>query len=268
MDLATSAISVIRSVGDNVTSIAGYGLGWARMAYRGHEWIWHDGGAPGVSSHIDIYPYDGFATVLLCNTAVVSQTTADSISRTVADRILKLPPFDHRVPPGVDVTVPPPPPNPPSTENLAGTYTNAGYGNFTLCSPAQANTTSPYCKAVIADFRLVDAAAGQPASQAASQLVAAWPRFWANYTRVSPIGDQDGSYAFQLTNLYTHGFGKNSTPFEDPALVWPARFVLGDDGKAVGMGLFGVAVLPTIREQTNVNGSVKDTADVWFDRVG
>ncbi|KAJ7060513.1 beta-lactamase/transpeptidase-like protein [Mycena amicta] len=155
-DLATSAISVIRSVGDNVTSIAGYGLGWARMAYRGHEWIWHDGGAPGVSSHIDIYPYDGFATVLLCNTAVVKQSTADSISRTVADRILKLPPFDHRIPPGVDVTVPPPPPNPPSTGESGRERTPMlGTGTLHLCSPAQANTTSPYCKAVIADFRLV-----------------------------------------------------------------------------------------------------------------
>ncbi|KAJ7060473.1 hypothetical protein C8F01DRAFT_1253803 [Mycena amicta] len=78
-------------------------------------------------------------------------------------------------------------------ENLAGTYPNSG--------PAQANNTSVSCKAVIKDFRLVDAA-GRPASQAASRLVAAWPRFWGP-TRVSPLGDGDGSYAFQMTNLCT-----------------------------------------------------------------
>ncbi|KAJ7060490.1 beta-lactamase/transpeptidase-like protein, partial [Mycena amicta] len=269
-DLATSAIVISSPVGDNITSIVGYGLGWLRNAYRGHEWLWHDGRAPGVASRIDIYPYDGFATIMLCNTAVVNAGTADGVARTVADRILQLPPIDHRVPPGVVVAVPPPPPNPPSTENLAGTYSNAGYGNFTLCSPAQANNTSPSssCKAVIEDFRLVDAAAGRSASQAASQLVAAWPRFWASHLRVSPVEADDGSYAFQMTNLYAQGLGKNSTAFEAPNLGWLARFVLGDDGKAVGLGLFGVAVLPTIREEMNVNGSVKDTADVWFDRVG
>ncbi|KAJ7054958.1 beta-lactamase/transpeptidase-like protein [Mycena amicta] len=249
-DLATSAIVISSPVGDNITSIVGYGLGWLRNAYRGHEWLWHDGRAPGVASRIDIYPYDGFATIMLCNTAVVNAGTADGVARTVADRILQLPPIDHRVPPGVFVAVPPPPPNPPSTENLAGTYSNAG--------PTQTNNTSPSssCKAVIEDFRLVDAAAGRPASQAESQLVAAWPRFWASHLRVSPVEDASASdsYAFQMTNLYAHGFGKNSTAFEAPNL-------------GGGVGLFGVAVLPTIRE-VNVNGSVKDTADVWFDRVG
>jgi CubicO group peptidase (beta-lactamase class C family) len=36
-DLATSAISVANNKGSTSFSLAGYGLGWVRMSYRGHE---------------------------------------------------------------------------------------------------------------------------------------------------------------------------------------------------------------------------------------
>jgi hypothetical protein len=67
-----------------------------------------------------------------------------------------------------------------------------------------------------------------------------------------------------MTNLYVEGYGADHTPFEDIAQDGiSARFAV-EDGKVVGLGLF-VAWEKSWRAKKG--GSLRDIADVWFDRT-
>ncbi|KAJ7461808.1 beta-lactamase/transpeptidase-like protein [Mycena galericulata] len=241
-DIATSAISVANKKGDKLFSVAGYGLGWGRLSYRGHELVQHNGGAPGVATIVDLYPYDGFGIVLLANTA----TDLRNIANPIADRVLGLPETTDQI--GED-TAPVEPPNSfdalPPHSGLAGTYSNLGYGNFTLCSPLF--PTSSLCLEVVRDFRAVDSAAGR--STPSLDLYSAWPRFWGTHLRLSHVSGND--YVFKLTTLYVDGYGADRSPFED-------------DGNVVGLGLF---VANSESWRAKKGGSVRDIADVWFDKM-
>ncbi|KAJ6482062.1 beta-lactamase/transpeptidase-like protein [Mycena vitilis] len=258
-DLATSAISVESNQGTALFSIAGYGLGWARLSYRGHELVQHNGGAPGVATIVDLYPHDGFGLVLLANTA--GPSVMRTIANAVADRMLGLPKVD------VEAVVEPVPmahmerPQAPSPNiSFTGTYSNAGYGNFTLCSPLF--PTSADCLEVIQDFRTVDSAAGKPTDSVG--LYSAWPRFWGSHLHLSPVSDDGLDYIAQVTTLYVEGYGADRTPFEDVASeTYEAKFML-EGGNVVGLGLH-VAGKESWRAKKG--GSVRDTADVWFERL-
>ncbi|KAJ7902756.1 beta-lactamase/transpeptidase-like protein [Mycena olivaceomarginata] len=268
-DLATSAISVAGDKGDNLTSISGYGLGWGRYSYRGHEMVSHDGGAPGVATIVDLFPHEEYGLVLLANTAGPSVTR--KIARAVADRFLGLAPASEiRAESEVQVQpqrqIPAAPALPLDTSAIAdftGTYASiGGYSNFTLCSPVF--PTTPACLATVQDFRTVDAAAGKPT--AATDLYGVWPRFWVSHIRFSQVSGSE--YSAKMTNLYVEGYGANHTPFEDTSLAdiahgVSARFAV-EDGKVVGLGLF-VAWEKSWRAKKG--GSLRDIADVWFDRT-
>ncbi|KAJ7873502.1 beta-lactamase/transpeptidase-like protein [Mycena olivaceomarginata] len=247
-DLATTGQSILTHQGDGLLSAIEYGLGWARTAYRGHELVLHNGGAPGISSMCTVYPQDGFAVVVLANTA---GTGTQNVALAVADCILGLPsPSSAVVPAPANVASPAPkvsaPAVPPNVlSGLAGTYSNVGYGNFTLCSAAQ--TTSPtslQCAGVVQDFAKVDTAAGKPSNSA--ELYSAWSRFWGTHLRLTPASGND--YVAQLTTLYVDGYGEDHTPFEDAV----------DDFR------FKITFM---EEKGKKGGNVRDTADAWFDKL-
>ncbi|KAJ7873526.1 beta-lactamase/transpeptidase-like protein [Mycena olivaceomarginata] len=238
-DLATTGQSILTHQGDGLLSAIEYGLGWARTAYRGHELVLHNGGAPGISAMCTVYPQDGFAVVVLANTA---GTGTQNVALAVADRILGLPSPSSAVGPApATVTSPAPtasaPAIPPNVlSGLAGTYSNVGYGNFTLCSPAQTTSpTSPQCAGVVEDFAKVDMAAGKPSSSA--ELYSAWSRFWGTHLRLTPASGND--YVAQLTTLYVDGYGEDHTPFEDALADFRFKITFMEEkGKVVGLGFF------------------------------
>ncbi|KAJ7262737.1 beta-lactamase/transpeptidase-like protein [Mycena haematopus] len=259
-DLATSAISVAVKRGSTLTSIMGYGLGWAQLSYRGHELVQHNGGAPGVATIVDLYPSDDFGLVLLANTA--GPLVTRKIARAIADRMLGLPAAVDRVETEMDAQAQPPlPVNPTPPEMFAGftgTYSNLGYGNFTLCSPLF--PTSSDCLAIIQDFRIVDSAAGKHTHPL--DLYSAWPRFWGSHLRLSLVSGND--YIVRLSTLYVDGYGVDRTPFEDVSSeIFAARFML-EDGAVVGLAFF-IAGEESWRVKRG--GSVRDMADVWFDKL-
>ncbi|KAJ6595625.1 beta-lactamase/transpeptidase-like protein [Mycena vulgaris] len=255
-DLATSAISVVLDKGDNRASIAGYGLGWVRQSYRGHELVWHNGGAPGVATVVNLYPYDGFGVVVLANTMM--NPVISAIADRIADHILGLPALD--LPVMKEDSSPPELQTPPASNmfsGFTGTYINSGYGNFTLCSPLF--PTSQQCLDIIQDFRTVDGAAGRPTHS--GDLFSAWPRWWGSHLRLSPVSGY--AYAFELTTLYVDGYGADHSPFEDRSGQGSSIFMV-EEGRVVGLGLFD-AESETWRAMRG--GSVRDTADVWFDKL-
>ncbi|KAJ7691623.1 beta-lactamase/transpeptidase-like protein [Mycena rosella] len=261
-DLATSAISVLSNKGSQLSSIMGYGLGWVRTSHRSHELVWHNGGAPGVATIVDLYPYDGFGVVLLANTGP-SVSVTRNIAYKIADHILGLPTIEPQV--AREETPAPELQSSPASQShtlfgFTGTYTNPGYGNFTLCSPIFPPVQE--CRDVVEDFRMVDAITGRPPGF--SDLFAAWPRFWGSHLRLYPVSGSGYEYTAELTTLYVEGYGADCSPFEDVASGTISAAFMMEGGQVVGLGLF-VAEKESWRARRG--GSVRDRADVWFDKL-
>ncbi|KAJ7292861.1 beta-lactamase/transpeptidase-like protein [Mycena rebaudengoi] len=257
-DLATSAQTISLPKGNAEISIGAYGMGWGRNSYRGHEVIKHNGGAPGVATWTAFYPHDNFGFVILQNTGTAF---ARVVEQAVADRVLGLPTeplnFTPEPSPSTAQLRSSSPPPPLDLSEYAGTYTSPGYGNLTICARA---STSSVCSAVIDNFETVDRATGRRSGP--SELYSAWPRFWSTELRFAHLSEH--SFFVTPTALYVDGYGKDKTPFEDPeAQPQVSKFAV-EEGKVVGLGLF-TALRQSWRSKKG--GSVRDTADVWFEKV-
>jgi hypothetical protein len=67
-----------------------------------------------------------------------------------------------------------------------------------------------------------------------------------------------------LTTLYVDGYGSDHTPFEDVSdEIMSATFMV-EDGNVVGLGLF---VAGGQSWRVKKGGSVREIADVWFDKL-
>ncbi|KAJ7629470.1 beta-lactamase/transpeptidase-like protein [Mycena polygramma] len=218
--LATSAISVAKKKkqGTALFSIAGYGLGWGRLSYAVMRAERH--------AH-------------------------------VADRMLGFPEVDvEAVVEPVPVTQLQRPQAPSHNVSFAGTYSNAGYGTFTLCSPPPSlppPTASPSSKT----------------SERSTQPPAT-PRLPSTSTaRGRGSGGRISTcrlFLLGITRLYVEGFGADRTPFEDVASeTFGAKFMRDSEGgKVVGLGMY---VAGGGSWRVKKGGSVRDTVDVWFEKL-
>lgn len=227
------------------------------FSYPSFKLIWHDGAAQGISSFLTLFPQDGFALVVLANT---EGTITQNVAFAVADRIIGPGP-NSPLASANEASSSPAGASPAFSASLLsgleGTYSNVGYGNFTLCSSAQPTTAQ--CAGVVRDFETVDAAAGKPSNPA--ELYSAWPRFWGTHLRLTPVSGND--YIGEITTLYVDGYGADHTPFEDPVGDFKVTS-MEEGGMVVGLGFF-VALSETWREK--MGGSVRDIADAWFDKI-
>ncbi|KAG1859372.1 beta-lactamase/transpeptidase-like protein [Suillus subalutaceus] len=251
---------------DPELSIQGYGMGWGRYSYLGHDIVYHTGGMPGFSTQASFLPNDNIGVVVFAN-GRDKATPVMNISNRIIDVALKLrsklsPPIKPDTSEKKLIT----PPNENvvdlelALEEFTGTYTNAGYGAITFCSPS---SSSSYCQDVISDFTAVDA--GKSTAPQSVQLFAAWPRIWSSHIR--GVHRSGNTFVVHPTSLFPEGYGRDTTPFETSEIgssEATAEFVV-EDGKVVGFGLVGLVGQPTKRERTYT--TVKDQAEVWFDKV-
>ncbi|KAG1735692.1 beta-lactamase/transpeptidase-like protein [Suillus paluster] len=247
---ASQSYSVsINAPDDSEHSIQGYGMGWFRNSYLGHDRI---------RSYITRDQFQFFAN------GGDRATPVMNISNRIIDAALHLRsqpsplimPEKKAITPqhegvvGLQLAV----------EAFSGTYANPGYGVLSFCSPS---SSSSYCRDVISDFTAVDAA--QSSAPNSPQLLAAWPRVWASHIRA--VHQSGNTFSVQYTSLFPEGYGRDSTPFETAEIGTSqatAEFVV-EDGKVVGFGLVGLVGQLTERERTHT--TVKDRAEVWFDKV-
>ncbi|KAJ7292878.1 beta-lactamase/transpeptidase-like protein [Mycena rebaudengoi] len=254
-DPATSAQSIAFPKGNAANSFTAYGMGWLRRSYRGHEVVKHNGGAPGVATWVVFYPHDNFGLVILENTGT---GFTDVVEQAVTDRILGLPTepsaFTREPSPSAALRSSRPPPL--DLSEYAGTYTSPGYGNITICAR---ESTSSVCSTVVNNFETVDRATGRRSEP--SELYSAWPRFWTTELRFVHL--YENSFTVTPSALYVNGYGKDKTPFENLDGSLPSTFAV-EEGKVVGLGLFTALRLSW---RSKKGGSVRDTADVWFEKV-
>ncbi len=298
-----TARAIVSGVAAGPLSIMGYGMGWFRVSYRGHDVVWHFGAIPGFSTLVAFLPQDNLGAVLLANTDEKQDDNMGILFR-VIDEALGLPvqpeglspltsssscprcsrptsvirpahgnastPLKTKTGTRTDQqshTASAHEPLPLALDVYAGTYADplGAYGNITLCAPARASPTSSYCARVLADFALVDREETARRS-APPSFFAAWPRVWSSHVRLRHAAGS--SFALALPRLFPQGFGRNTTPFEfyDSQLsVGRVEFVI-QDGQVVGFALVTDEQAATARER-RWGGSVKEIGDVWIGKV-
>ncbi|KAG1805214.1 beta-lactamase/transpeptidase-like protein [Suillus subaureus] len=264
---ASQSYSVsISASADPELSIQGYGMGWFRNSYLGHDIVYHTGSVPGFSTLASFLPNDDVGVVVFANGGDKA-TPVMNIFKRIVDAALNLrskplPPIE----PDTSEKKPVTPPNENvvglelTLEEFSGTYANAGYGAITFCSPS--GSTS-YCQDVISDFAAVDG--GKSSAPQTVQLFAAWPRIWSSHIRV--VHRSGSTFVVQYTSLFPEGYGRDRTPFETAEIGTSeatADFVV-ENGKVVGFGLVGLVGQLMERERTQA--TVKNRAEVWFDKV-
>ncbi|KAH9063769.1 beta-lactamase/transpeptidase-like protein [Lactarius deliciosus] len=262
----TSAHSIVAGTPTKLSdTIIGYGLGWARFSLAGHDMIYHNGGAPGVSADITIPVFDGVGVVSLANAdekqpalhdinlavlrKLASNTNVsipDDLSAQASTRFLSAtwgprrareegPSATHEVP----------------RLDLTGAYDDDGYGTFILCD---ASSLSDECRSVLDDFRLAD----EPSMGDLKGLFGSLPStFTKGHARFNPT-NTTGRYLVDFGSLYPTGYGRNTTPFAHWMGSATADFVV-EDGIVKGFGLGEIG-------ERGGYGSVEEDSDVWFSK--
>ncbi|MGE3681052.1 MAG: serine hydrolase [Bdellovibrionales bacterium] len=129
-------------------SFPSYALGWIRQHYRGHDWIWHNGGIDGFMAHVGFLPDDDIGIIVLQNA-----TYADAMTRVALramDETLGLAPIDWGArmaelekkeketgeekgqEPVAESTAPPQP-----LDDYVGRYVHPAYGDVNIVASAQ-----------------------------------------------------------------------------------------------------------------------------------
>jgi hypothetical protein len=146
-------------------------------------------------------------------------------------------------------------PSYPPYPDPAGTYCSAGYGTLVLCST---RSSSAACRDIQETVRAVNGSL----SPNSPDLFTDWGAVWYKHGYFSY--KNGSSYEIDIGTIYPHGYGKNTTPFQVSGTYSTAEFVV-ENGVVVGFGFNDSADsgLPV-----NPAGSVKETSQVWFDRIG
>ncbi|GBE87212.1 hypothetical protein SCP_1004590 [Sparassis crispa] len=252
-----------------ITSLIGYGMGWMRLSYQGRDMVMHTGSLPGFQTLVAFMPSDKLGIVGVENTDDPSGTLS-AVPLRILEDLLGLP---HSIP-GIlaqssKFTTYPPPlrstslafedpiPATVALEEFTGTYVNAGYGNFTLCTPA---SVSAYCRQVLNDYAAVR---NVSASDLPSALYAAWPRLWSSKLRLHHSSNM--TFKLALESLFVDGYGRDRTPFvysitEGADIEVECAL---HDGRVAGCGIMhGLDEFKTPPE-----GTMEERADVWFTKV-
>ncbi|KAG1754554.1 beta-lactamase/transpeptidase-like protein [Suillus lakei] len=236
---ASQSYSVsISAPADPEHSIQGYGMGWFRNSYLGHDIVYHTGSIPGFSVLVSFLPDDDVGVVVFCN-GDDKATPVMNISNRIIDTALNLrkPSMTEKkaiTPPHGDVDG-----LELALEEFSGTYASPGYGPITFCT--------------------------QSSVPQSPQLFAAWPRVWSSYIRV--VHRSGNTFIVLCTSLFPEGYGRDSTPFETAEIGTSealAEFVVENE-KVVGFGLAGL--VGQLKERKPMHTTVKDRAEIWFDKV-
>ncbi|KAH9063767.1 beta-lactamase/transpeptidase-like protein [Lactarius deliciosus] len=256
LETITSAHSIAYGTPTRLSdTIMGYGLGWARFSLAGHDMIYHNGGAPGVSADITIPVFDGVGVASLANADEKQSALHDinvAVLRKLASQTNESIPDDLLIYPWARFVTPGPRrahEEDPSTTHelprldLTGTYDDDGYGTLTLCD---VSSLSDKCRPVLNNFRRADESSmGDP-----NGLFGSLPSALTNHARFSPT-NTTGQYIVDFGSLYPTGYGRNTTPFAHWITRATPDFVV-EDGTVKGFGLSGY-------------GS-EDNSDVWFSK--
>uniref|UniRef100_A0A0W0G336 Beta-lactamase-related domain-containing protein n=1 Tax=Moniliophthora roreri TaxID=221103 RepID=A0A0W0G336_MONRR len=252
-----------------------YGGGQARGSYRGHNYIEHGGTITGYRTQITRFPDSKFGVAVFSNDDDWGSSFIEVIKWRIIDEVFGLEPIDwdsrtkkaaieahekrqSKIKPRPENPAPPPVP----FEQLSGVYRNLGYGDVEFCFVGGSNTQT--CKDVLEDLPTILPGGVQ---KDIPTLIAKWDRFRSTHAKLEHF---DGP-VFNLTTLESRPTDEPSDPYwtATPSTgdeIHKAEFVL-DEGKVVGFGITGEFWGAGSEVKDPVGGSVKEKAEVWFDKV-
>ncbi|KAH8102687.1 beta-lactamase/transpeptidase-like protein [Cristinia sonorae] len=287
-DAVTTSHAIVAGRGSSPhTSISGYGMGWHRVSYSGHEFVYHSGGIPGFSTRVGFLPEDDLGIVVLANADEKNDAQLRLVMRIIRDvlgsdtsdlgsvsspavaghsrsKLTPQVPSQRVTGPGLRTPI----------ERFAGTYWDAGYGKITLCAPT---STSPECRDVLKTFSVFE---DVTAEENRNTLYAAYPTILTSHLRITHVGPGDEDFVLTFTSLFPEGYGKDTTPFEtteEELAEVKVKFVLerGDDGaetRAVAFGVMGTEEEQEGRKRllrsVGSDYGIMDVAQVVMTRVG
>ncbi|KAI0355627.1 beta-lactamase/transpeptidase-like protein [Trametes cingulata] len=270
-------------------SVQTYGFGWMRMTYRDHEVVWHSGSIPGFKAIVALLPRKKAGVVVLVNSddyLAVHLRMALILLNSIIGLPL-LPDLPEGGPSNVLHGVLPSSANAPGyskadilealqedgsflaadlmpLDAYTGTYTNVGYGNFTLCSPV---ADGAYCDGVREAFRRTHGDTLRPA------LLAEWPRVLATHMRLEPLPTSGVHFWLTPHFIFPQGYGRNTTAFDyelfPPGYAFLVECVLREDDNRKYEPVEGCGAFLTWESYTGKKPGlhVRQQADVWFERV-
>jgi hypothetical protein len=81
--------------------------------------------------------------------------------------------------------------------------------------------------------------------------------------RLVQISNTSHQFDVQLVTLFPEGYGDDKTPFQFLIGEGLVEFVV-EDGRAIGVGIFGAVGDLTERRDNTVQGQT----EAWFDKIG
>ena len=151
-----------------------------------------------------------------------------------------------------------------------GTYSNPGYGEFTLCT---AQSTSTACVAILSNFSAVS-----PLDPLI--LYGSWSpaRIWGSHIRLRPVPSHEDTgcaqedvshFDMELETVFPRGYGRDTSPFiyREPLSPFVRVQCVSRTGHTAGCGLMNAGEYDETwkgRSETTVRGR----ADAWFDKMG
>nr|VWO99815.1 Polyketide synthase [Ganoderma boninense] len=255
-DTVTTAQSIVHGrPSANYESLIGYGMGWER-------------GPPEVSIIVAFSPSHKLGVVALVNRdeaaailKIVKKTFDDVLGTNLSEAADSL---GESFRPSSRVPAPQPTKvDPPSLDWSAytGLYkSDDSYLPVTLCS---SQSDSAHCQAVVSDFATLDS----PVALATS-LYSTYPAVWASHLRLLHFsGDV---FNFTFTALFPHGYGQNTSAFEQfesgVTSGWVEFQVDEAKGAVEGFSLVGDVNACAARAR-KMGGTLSETADAWFTKA-
>ncbi|TFK79087.1 beta-lactamase/transpeptidase-like protein [Polyporus arcularius HHB13444] len=278
-DEITTAHSIVvhRPLEPSTSLLTGYGMGWRRTSFQGHDLISHAGGIPGFLAYVAFLPEHGLGIAAFANSDGPHSAQLQ-ISLRIIEDLLGL---EHTA--ESDVHLPehsrPNDPlsarsNPYSSRQLecdaakssslpiaryAGIYHNPGYENFTLCATT---TDDENCRRILSDW----AAVTPDGVLDPDVLYGEAKHVLYSHVKMQRTGSGDGyeSLRLFLVTLFPSGYGQDKTPFvyfdvdnlegiEVECQLWERS------SEVLGCGLKNVEEGPR-----GTGASIRERADVWF----
>ncbi|KZV58956.1 hypothetical protein PENSPDRAFT_695599 [Peniophora sp. CONT] len=253
----TTAHAVVDGKGTAEKSIEGYGMGWGRSSYHGHNIVSHSGGNNDVTTLVMFAPHDRVGLVLLINQE--SQLAVMDIGGAIFRKAFGIPLGDPPKPTSQEKPLGKQETNElePVPAGLTGTYHSAGQGSpVTFYSPS---SSGPEAERVLSTFRT------ECGELAANDLYAALPRAWCTHIHLVHLGG--ARFSLQYNWFFPEGYGKDKSPFALHAQdreYGAVQFEIEGE-RVVGFGLTGTAGNETVLQRRA--GRLQESADAWFDRV-
>jgi hypothetical protein len=242
----------------------------------------HSGGLPGFSTEVYFSPDDNLGIIAIANgdgrhyyeLALVYRIIEDflGLERKESARILhqlrghSIDSEMHQSNHSITSAVGAKPTTPLSLplHQYAGTYSDPGYGNLTLCTPTP--HPSPACAPVLAAW----APFWNVTDPAADVLFAAISSVWISHILL--VHKDGDTFSLDGTYLFPEGFGKDKSPFMTSEIVGTSATVTfwvkhADEQQA---SVVGAAINGFVGEQTErqrLGGSLAETAEVWLQKV-